>query len=576
MRKVSIFQFFNILVLGLLIGGCFPFGGTKEQIKVAISSEIHSLDPAKAFDESSLITIAQTYETLYEYHYLKRPLLPQPLLAADMPVVSQDGTEYRITIKSGIQYHDHPAFKGKPRYVIAKDFINQIKRLAYPSLKSTGKWLFQDKILGMDEFSKKAKSLNDLLTLKVKGLAAPDDQTLVIKLARPFPNMLNLLCMSFVVPIPAEVLVFEQNNLDRMTIGTGPYTLKEKISQRKFTLLKSKHFRQAFYPSSGDRYSHLNNFFRNSGKQIPFLNQIDIEVIENEQERWQAFLKEDIAWIEVPQNIIHDHVDVTGKLSKEMKSRDIQLQVYPSFSGRWLGFNMNDPVLGKNKNLRLAIAHAINFEKYISVVTHKIAQRANSIYFPGIFGYNPAHDFRFKHNPVKALEYLKQAGYPFGKGLPELIYTTRGNSEKSLREAEFIRSELKKVGIKVRIEVVTFTKLLKLAREGKLQFWTDGWILDYPDPENLLQLLLSKNIPGMNKTSYYNSNVDKLYMSYLAAPTPNERRKILTQIENIIELDVPWIMLYYNRSYLLSHKGLKNMRYSSFIRNYFKYLSASH
>ena len=81
------------------------------ELNIPISSNLDSIDPAINYDVVSGNILYQTYETLYQYHYLKRPLTLEPLLAKEMPQFSNDLKKVTIRIKENIRYHDHPSFK---------------------------------------------------------------------------------------------------------------------------------------------------------------------------------------------------------------------------------------------------------------------------------------------------------------------------------------------------------------------------------------------------------------------------------------------------------------------------------
>src|SRR5690606_35296187 len=106
--------------------------------------------------------------------------------------------------------------------------------------------------------------------------------------------------------------------------------------------------------------------------------------------------------------------------------------------------------------------------------------KANSIINPSIPGYDPTHNNSFEFNLEKARQLLAQAGHPNGNGLPALQFVTRGTREFNLKEANFIKSQLERIGLKVKIKEVEFGEFLKLGRSGQLKdFWVDNWIYDY-------------------------------------------------------------------------------------------------
>ena len=103
-------------------------------------------------------------------------------------------------------------------------------------------------------------------------------------------------------------------------------------------------------------------------------------------------------------------------------------------------------------------------------------------------------------------------------------------------------------------------------------FFTDNWLFDYPDGENILQLLVSTNFPGVNKSGYSNPKVDALYTTLKETSNVDVKDKIFHEMEEIVFQDLPWIPMMYESSFVVQYPELKNFRKSSMIRNYVKYL----
>jgi ABC-type transport system substrate-binding protein len=550
-------------------------GKNKNTLVYPLSDEISTLDPANSYDVISATVIYQAYEQLYEYHYLKRPYTLQPLLAESMPTITKNGTRYTIKIKKGIQYQDDPAFAGKPRFVKAQDFITQIKRLAYSPTKSNGWWLFDGRIKGINAFRKSVKGdLDKFFTTKVEGLTAPNDQTLVIDLVRPYPQMLFALSMSFTSPVPEEVVRKYNNQLHDKIVGTGPYMLEKWERRQRIRLIKSPTFRKEFYPTEGDRFANSKGLLKDAGKQMPFLDSIEFTIIKEAQTRWFNFRKKIIDILpHIPKDNFDIAIDSTGKLAPEMGKEKIQISVSPTLTYWWISFNMEDPLLGKNKNLRLAIAHAIDTDKFIKTFTSNTGQKANSIYPPGIPGYDPSSQLSHEYNLEKAKEYLAKAGYPDGKGLPTLKYDDRGDSATNRQQAEFFKTQLRKIGINIETNLNPFPVFLQKSKKGELQLWQDGWVLDYPDAENVLQLLSSQNHPpGPNVTFYRNPKFDDYFEKIKSLNEGPEKWSLMKKAEQLILDDLPWSMLYYRRRYILFHGHVKNYRHSDVIYNFMKYM----
>jgi ABC-type transport system substrate-binding protein len=558
---------------GYIAWSKFKMGSSAPSLlSLSLDNAFDSLDPAKAYSDDSLIISAQVLEPLYQYHYLKRPYEIQPLVAEALPLIQQKGTVLKIKIRKKIAFHDHPAFQGKPRYLKAQDFVNQFKRLAMASLKSPGKSLFSGLILGFDDYGKKInEDWKKIKTTFLEGVVAEDDQTLMIKMSRAEPNMVYYLALNFAVPVPWEIIEFQANNLDKFLVGTGPYEYSG-FTNNYFAMKKFANYRQDFYPTAGDRYANVEKLLVSSKEKIPFIDEVRFYVTSQEEERWAMFLERKIDLLTVPKTFIPKLYDSNGELSAELKKKDIKLKHFPILANRWLSFNMKHPVIGQNDFLRRAIAYAIDYSKYVQVLSQNTNLRANSILVPGISGYLPAKDFRFKYDPALAKEYLKQAGFDKPEKMPTIIYSTRGNQSIHIMEAEFIKKHLEAIGLKVEIEILAFPDFIRKGRAGELMFFTDNWLFDYPDGENILQLLVSRNFPGVNKSAYSNQRVDQLYDELKETINPDQRDRIIQQMEEIVFNDLPWIPLMYESSFVLQYPEIMNFRKSSIIRNYVKYL----
>lgn len=565
-----------VILSCLTLFSCFKKDDKGQNVlNIPLADQVSTLDPAQSFDTVSASVIYQSYEPLFEYHYLKRPYQVQPLLAESMPKIENDATKYIIKIKSNIRYHDDPIFKGQPRFVKAADFINQIKRLAWQPTNSNGWWLFDGKIKGINEFREKAGSdFQKFKELSISGIQAPDDSTLIIELTEPYPQMLYALTMTFTAPMPMEAIEAYNNDLSSHIIGTGPYQFDSWTRNSQISLKKFENYHKVFYPAQGDRLANSRSLLEDSGKVLPFIDKVNFKIMKEAQTRWLNFLNGNIDYLSLPKDNYNSTLTASGELTSELKNKKIKLQIFPSLTYWWLSFNMNDPIVGKNLNLRKAIAHALDYDRYITTFTNNIGQRTNSIYPPGIPGYDPSNILPYEFNVEKSKEYLKLAGYPDGKGLPVLKYDTRGASTTNRQRAEFVKASLEKIGIKIDIHMNNFPNFLDKAKKGKLQFWFDGWALDYPDAENVLQLLISKNQSpfGPNSTFYSNEKIDRLFEKLKSLPNGKEKFDLMVEIEKTVNADLPWVMLFYSRNYIVSHERLKNFRHSDIIYNQVKYL----
>ena len=563
-------RFLIPLLVTLIFSACNkPTPPGQSIAQIPLTSLIGTLDPANSYDAVSGEVVYQVYEQLYEYHYLKRPLTLQPLLARQLPRIDQGGTRYTITIKRNIQYHEDPAFKGQARTLKAMDFIHQIKRIALTKTQSNGWFLFNNMIVGLDEFRRQAKDHSDILHRDVYGLQAVGDYTLVIKLTRPYPQLPYVLAMSFTSPVPYEAIVHYQNNLGEHPVGTGPFQLVRWNRGLDLVLEKNPHYRRALYPAQGES----GDLLADANKPIPFVDQIKFKIIKEGQARWLNFLSQKIDFLPIPKDNFNMAITPEGKLSPLLKGKNVALQINPTLTYWWLAFNMHDPHLGKNHKLRQAIAHAIDIKRYIKLFTNNTGKQANSIFIPEVPGYHPNAKVNFAFDLKQAHLLMTQAGHAKGKGLPRFTYDIRGHSTQGRQQGEYIKSALEKIGIKIDIVTNTFPGFLEKLRQGKMQIWIDGWTLDYPDAENITQLLYSKaHPPGPNHCFYHNQQVDKLIEQLKVLPNGPKKFSLMQRIEAYVAQDLPWVILYYRRDYLLYQKRLKNFKKSDAVSNYLKYV----
>ncbi len=564
---------FIYLIPLILFFACTRGPGQKDQINIALPADISTLDPANCYDTVCYLPLGQVYETLYEIEYLKRPYSLRPLLAEGFPVISRDKLQYTFKIKKGIKYHPSDLL-ASGREVKAQDFITQIKRLAFQGTRSQGFWLVDQKIQGINQWRESVGTSLDLfLKTPLSGVSAPDDHTLVIQLVRPYPQLLWAMAMSFTSPVPEEVIFSTQNDLRNKFFGTGPYIITNYNPSQEVTLVRNDVYASSVYPTQGDRFANEHQLLKDAGAKLPFVKNVRFQVMEETQTEWLNFMSKKVDMINLMKDQYPLALTEDGKLKNDIIKENVQLQASPTLIYWWIAFNMKDPVVGKNLNLRKAIAHGVNIDKYIKLFTYNIAQKANSIYPPGIAGYSPSADLPYKYDLAVAKEYLRKAGYPEGQGLPTLYYDVRGTDTRKRQMGEFVQQELRNLGIKVEVRLNTFPAFLDKSRKGELQFWQGGWVLDYPDAENVLQLLTSSNLPpGPNSSQYSNPEFDKMFNELRELEDGDKKFQLMKSMEDLINRDLPWSMQYYSRNYILYHDYLKNFRYSDIINNHLKYL----
>ena len=588
----TIHRFRNPLRLIVLCLALFVFNHctTSEEEDLMVyhgfhADDVKSLDPAGAYDEISWDIIPAIYETLFQYSYLEEPYRVVPLLAADMPTYSKDRLTVTIRLRKNIYFHDDTkAFKkdnGKGRQLVAEDFIYSFKRLANPKVQSQGFWIFEDKVVGVKEFKsalEKAKPEENkkLFEKKISGFKALDSHTLQIKLTKPYPQLLSILTLPFTAAVAKEVVDAhgdDRGRIDSTPIGTGPFVLKSWRRGYRMVLERNQSYHPEFYPTEVSPRFKQRGLGKDSGNRIPFLDRVELTVIKESQPAWLKFLAGKIDNTKIPKDHFASAIKNTINLSKEMKDKKVQLfiQAEPSFFH--VQFNMRDPLLGKNKYLRQALSSAIDREYLVRIFSNGRDRKKHSILPPGIKGRPDDPILKYDYNPEKAIALLKKAGFSESNPVPTLRMDMRAADTFYRQLGEFFQKSFKEIGVNVEIIYNSFPRYLEKARQGNLQISYGGWIMDYPDPENAIQLLYGPNAsPGPNEANFDHPKLNELYLQMAILNPGPKRKKIIGEIEKIVQEEVPWALLFDRTGYYLVQPWLKNYRPGEVITSRYKYL----
>jgi ABC-type transport system substrate-binding protein len=136
-----------------------PAAAQRKVFRWAINFAETGFDPAQISDLASNYVVANIFEAPLQYDHLARPALIKPRTAAAMPDISADFRTIKVTVRPGIYFQDDPAFKGKPRELVAADYVYQLKRVADPRWKSP-LWttIESSSVVGLAEARKRAQA----------------------------------------------------------------------------------------------------------------------------------------------------------------------------------------------------------------------------------------------------------------------------------------------------------------------------------------------------------------------------------------------------------------------------------
>lgn len=538
---------------------------TPNTLNLVQPSKIKGLDPAFADDLYSGNEVGRVYEGLLQYHYLKRPYVLVPNLAEEMPTISSDGKTFTFKLKKGVLFQDDAAFKstnGKGRELTAEDFIYSFKRLADPKLNSPGWWIFDGKIVGLNEWrdaNAKAEKVN--YDQAVEGLKALDPHTLQIKLVQRSYQFPYFLAMSFASAVAREVVENYGKEFLNHPVGTGPFKLEEFNGSSKIVYVKNPTYRKELYPNEGEPGDKEAGLLADAGKLLPLADKIVVTVLTEDQPRWLNFMSGKLDAITIPKDNFSQAVTPSKDLSPELKSKGVVLVKSEGLDVTHESFNMADPLMGKNKLLRQALSMAHHMEPAIDLFYNGQAIAAQGPIPPGIAGYDPNFKNPYRqYNLEKAKELLAQAGFPGGKGLAPIEYATVSNST-SRQMNEYLTKQFAAIGVQLKINAYSWPEFQSAVKNRRGQMWGFAWGADYPDAENFLQLFYSKNVsPGPNDSNYQNPEYDKLYEKSLTMPDSAERTALYQQMVKMLVEDAPWIFGVHRMSFGLIQPWLKNYK----------------
>lgn len=557
-------------------------------LNLAAVQKIKGMDPAGAQDLYSSNEIMRVYEGLLQYHPFKRPYVLEPLLAEKMPTIAKNGLVYTFKIKKGILFHDDASFKdGKGREVTAKDFVYSLMRLADPKVQSTGWWLFENRIKGLDEWRDKiVKGAAPNYEEEVAGLKALDDSTLQIELKQPYPQLLYALAMPYSVVVAKEAVEKYGPEIINHAVGTGPFILETYKPAEKLIYKKNPKYWEAVYPSEGEPEDKTNGNLEDAGKKLPLVDGINVRVITEDQPRWLHFVKGDIDSSGVPKDnfkqalkAIDDSKPVSDKnieMTQEFKDKGMALTATVTMDLTYTAFNMESKEIPqfKDKRVRQAISLALDDKESIQLFYNGMAISAQTPIPPNINGYNPEYKNPYRTGDVeKAKKLMAEAGFPDGKGFPEITYDTTADAT-SRQMSEYVEKQLAKIGVKMKVVSSTWPQLLQRIQQRQTQLWGIAWGADYPDAENFLQLFYGPNAQpgGMNNSYYKNKEFDKLFEKARVMQDSPERTAMYKKLAIMVAEDCPVILGLHRIGAGLRQGWIRNSKYDEFAFNRAKYL----
>ncbi len=509
-------------------------------ITVQIGPNPETLDPAlnSAVDGGNmLITLFETLLIIDQDNKV------QPG-QAEKYEVSPDGLTWTFTMRDGLKWSDGTELN-------AKDFEYTFKRIADTNVAAP----YAETVIGMIEGYKDAIDSKNPEKLNVK--ASDDGKTLTIKLAYPCSYFDKI--VAFGTMSPVQKATVEKNGDSWATkpetyVCNGPYTITEWTPSEKIVCKKNEN-----YKGGWDSSKIVND-------KLTFLLLEDSSASYTAYTGGTAQLIKDVPTEEIP------------TLKKDKKD---EFNVDPILGTYYLSMNLNKAPFN-NKNVRKALSLAIDRDYVANTVMQGTYTPAYNYVGTGVDDVDPGKFLEnskaanggktyisedYKANLEEAKKALAEAGYPEGKGFPTITYSTNDTGyHKAL--AEYLQKVYKDLGITMNIDIVDWSSFTPKRRAGEYEMARNGWVMDYNDASNMIELFTSTN--GNNDGKYNNPAFDKA-MNDSKVADKTAHFAALHEAEKIVSEDYGFIPVAYYNDFWLQSTSLKGTWHSPYGYWYLQY-----
>ncbi|MFB3097860.1 MAG: ABC transporter substrate-binding protein, partial [Dehalococcoidia bacterium] len=454
-----------------------------------------TLDPHLTTDTASANFIVEIFGGLVT---IDRDLQIVPDLAENWDV-SSDGRVYTFHIRPDARFHS-----GRP--VTAKDVQWSLERAADPATQSPIASQYLGDIVGVnDKLAGTADS--------IKGVRVIDDRSVEITIDAPKSYFLAKLSYPTGFVLDRETVEADPDNWLRHPNGTGPFKLEEYVIGETIRLTRN------------DAY-HLGP---------PYLD--EVEFILSGGDSMLMYENDEVHLTGVGLADLDRVQDPNSPLNAELH------RAPPSFRVDYIGLNVEQPPFDDPK-LRQALNLAFDRKIIASSVLQGVVVPAKGIVPPGFPGFNPDLP-DFQYDPELARQLLSESRYGQNLGqLPPITLSIAGGFGAALSlDLEVILQSWEELGFPVVIQQTEWATFLQDLHAGRYNMFYSGWIADYPDPENFLDVLFHSESEN-NHTNYHNAKVDTLLERARVEPDRGARFRMYNLAERVILKDAPWVTLW--------------------------------
>jgi len=501
-----------------------PKGGSDNHFRVNLGTEPPSLDWSLATDHVSFNVIANLMVGLTEFN---KELKPAPVIAKSWDLLD-GGKKLVFHLRDDVKWSD-----GKS--VRAQDFEYSWKRLLDPKTAAEYAYILFD-IVNAQEYNE-----GKITDAAAVGVQALDDATLAVQLRHPASYFLAL--TTFEVTFPQRQDIVEK--------FASRWTEPENIvTNGPFLLSEWKHENQIVLRANA-------NFFR--GK--PAMEQVTMFMVNEKTTALAMYEQGQLDFIDNHSIPIFEK----GKLAKKRGFKRV-----PQLRGYYYGF-ITDRKPFDDIRVRKAFMMAVDRKVFPSIL-HGGEIPAPSWIPPGMLAHNAKIGLPF--NPPEARRLLREAGYPEGKGFPEVVLAYNTEEDHKM-VAEAMQSMWQRnLGVVVKLENQEWKVYLKKLQNDPPNLFRLGWGADYPDPDNFMKLFTANS--GNNYTRWKNPRYDQLLEQAAQELNTAKRAKLYDQAQRILcETDLPIMPLFWTAESTLLNPHFTGLELNSMARMDLRHVRAA-
>ena len=512
---------------------------------VQYGSNPETLDPALNSAVDGGNTVITVFETLLIINENNEAVPGQ----AESWTTSEDGLTWTFTMRDGLKWSDGSELN-------AKDFEYSFKRMANPDTTAP----YAETCLGMIDGFEEAAGFPDadgnptvepnLDALNVK--ASDDGKTLTIVLGYPCSYFDKI--AAFAAMSPVQKATVEANGDSWCTspdtyVCNGPYMITEWTPSERIVLTKNPNYVGGWDSSKIVSDSITLLLLEDSSASFAAYNS------------GEAVLIKDVPTDEIP------------SLTKAEDGGDFYVDTI--LGTYYVSLNLKRDAF-KDAKVRKALSLAIDRDYVANTIMQGTYSTADSIVGPGIVdekgnfhdnGNAPYISADYEANLAEAKKLLAEAGYPNGEGYPVIEYSCN-DAGYHVPLAEYLQQAWGDLGITLTISKMEWSSFTAARRAGEYDVARNGWVMDYNDPSNMLDLFCSGN--GNNDGKYSNPEFDAAIDASRVADV-SEHFAQLHKAEDILMEDTGCLPIAYYNDYWLQSSSLKGIWHNPYGYWYFQY-----